>query len=339
MILAAMIPTTAFMIVFLVAEWCYDWNRHIWDVRPETLIPGLKIVLTTQVLFSAATTFTKLSMLILIYRIVRESSKKLPKIIIGVMVLISLESVAFIFAVMFQCGKPSTYWTLSFAHQPECISETKNLLAAGILNTIGDLVVVILPIPIIWRLQLPIQQQIIIILLFGAGILVTIASVLRTYYLYQVSSGWDKTWHASPAWISSSVELYVGIMCASLPATKKFFGRFSPRLFGTSTLSHEQSYTRATRPSAGNSYVGPHDVELGASSGHMFSDHKDGVAFEEFQDPPRYSHAINLSPSVAGRPQTPKSAKSLWSDGRDDVTRVDSHDELVERYHHSSPLD
>ncbi|PVH81161.1 hypothetical protein DL98DRAFT_174500 [Cadophora sp. DSE1049] len=338
LILAAMIPTTAFMIVCLVAEWHFNWNRHIWDVRPETIISGLKVVLTTQILFSAATTLTKLSMLVLVYRIVTESSKKLPKIIIGVMVLIALESVAFLFAVMFQCGNPSTYWTLSFAPQPECMSETKNLLAAGIINTIGDLVVVILPIPIIWRLQLPIQQQIIIILLFGAGILVTVASVLRTYYLYQVTNGWDKTWHASPAWITSSVELYVGIMCASIPATKKFFGRFSPRLFGSSMPSHQLSHTRTTHPSARNSYAVPHDVELGAFSGHRYSDRKDGLEFEAFPAPPRYSHAVGLSPHM-GRPQTPKSAKSMGSDGRDDVTRVDSDDELVGRYHHSPPLD
>lgn len=66
------------------------------------------------------------------------------------------------------------------------------------------------------------------------------------------------------------------------------------------------------------------------------------MAFDAFPAPPRYSHAVNLAPYVAGRPQTPKSAtsaQSLGSDGRDDVTRVDSDDELVERYHHSPPLD
>jgi len=59
------------------------------------------------------------------------------------------------------------------------------------------------------------------------------------------------------------------------------------------------------------------------------------MAFDAFPAPPRYSHAVNLAPYVAGRPQTPKSAtsaQSLGSDGRDDVTRVDSDDELVERY-------
>ncbi|KAK0118629.1 hypothetical protein ONS95_007513 [Cadophora gregata] len=336
LILTAMVPTTAFMIICLVAEWHFHWNRHIWDVRPDTIVSGLKVVLTTQILFSAATTLTKLSMLVLVYRIVTESSKKLPKIIVGVMILISLECVAFIFGVMFQCGKPSRYWTLSFIPQHECMSETKNLLAAGIINTVSDLVIVVLPIPIIWRLQLPIQQQIIIVLLFGAGVLVTVASILRTYYLYQVTDGWDKTWHASPAWVTSSVELYVGIMCASIPATKKFFSRFSPRLFGASTPPPEQSHAR---PSARNSAATNHDVELGAYSGHPFSDHKEETTFEAFPAPPKYSHAINLGSYIAGRPHTAKSVKSVGSDGRDDVTRVDSDDELVGRYHHSPPPD
>ncbi|KAH9208595.1 hypothetical protein DL95DRAFT_345248 [Leptodontidium sp. 2 PMI_412] len=341
LILAAMVPTTAFMILCLVAEWHYKWNRHIWDVNPDTLIIGLKVVLVTQILFCIATTLTKLSMLVLVYRIVVQGSKKFPKIIVCVMVLIAAEGVAFVSTVVFQCRyviNPSTYWTLSFKPQPQCISETKNLLAAGILNTIGDLVVIILPIPIIWRLKLPIQQQIIIVLLFGAGLLVTVASVMRTYYLYQVTSGWDKTWHAVPAWITSSVELYVGIMCASIPATKKFFSRFSPRLFGASTPPHQLSNARQTHTSARNS----HNVELGAFAGHECQDGKDDAFIEAYPDPPRYSHAVNLNlctPYTAGRPETPKSAKSLPWDGMDDVTRVDSVDELVDRKQHSSPQD
>lgn len=93
---------------FLAPKKCMTYKANIfltvWDVRPDTLVSGLKVVLTTQILFSAATTLTKLSMLVLVYRIVTESSKKLPKIIIGVMALIALEGVAFILGVMFQCG-------------------------------------------------------------------------------------------------------------------------------------------------------------------------------------------------------------------------------------------
>jgi uncharacterized membrane protein YidH (DUF202 family) len=109
--------------------------------------------------------------------------------------------------------RPSDYWTLSFKSQPDCIPESKNLLAAGILNTVTDLVVVVLPIPTVWRLKLPVQQQGILILLFGAGFLVTCAGAVRSYYLYKVTTTWDKTWEGFPVWLASSVELYVGIVC------------------------------------------------------------------------------------------------------------------------------
>jgi uncharacterized membrane protein YidH (DUF202 family) len=101
---------------------------------------------------------------------------------------------------------------LSFKHQPECISERKNLLAAGITNTITDLVVVILPMPTVWHLKLPVQQQIIVVLLFGAGCIVTIAGAVRTVFTYRITARWDKTWEALPVWLASEIELYLGIV-------------------------------------------------------------------------------------------------------------------------------
>lgn len=108
--------------------------------------------------------------------------------------------------------KPSLYWTLSLTPQTTCISETKNLLGAGIINTCTDFIVVILPMPTVWKLKLPLQQQIIVVVLFSAGFVVICAGAVRTYYLYQVTTGYDKTWTAFPAWCASSVELYLGIV-------------------------------------------------------------------------------------------------------------------------------
>lgn len=41
--------------------------------------------------------------------------------------------------------KPSLYWTPSLTPQTNCISETKNPRAAGIINMVTDFVVVVLP--------------------------------------------------------------------------------------------------------------------------------------------------------------------------------------------------
>lgn len=206
-------PTTAFAIMALLSELYFGWNRHIWDVNLSTITDGLKLVLVTEILFCLATSLTKLSMLTLTYRLVANSSSLLTKIIIGAIILVSAQGTAFIFAVLFQCQSPSVYWTLSFVPQPQCISETELLLAAGIVNTITDLVAVLLPMPIVWRVKLPFQQQIILILLFAAGFFVTLVGAVRTYYMYKVTSTWDKTWEGFPVWLTSSLELFVGIVC------------------------------------------------------------------------------------------------------------------------------
>jgi hypothetical protein len=179
--------------------------------------------------------------------------------------------------------KPSLYWTLSWTPQTSWISERGNLLGAGIINTATDFIVVILPMPTVWKLKIPLQQQIIVVMLFSAGFVVICAGAVRTYYLYQVTVGWDKTWTAFAAWVASSVELYVGIVslfptpsnafltkqiCASLPATKQFFNRYVPKLLGSSFLSHARASTRLSNFMSSNRRSVPldNDFELGFQS-------------------------------------------------------------------------
>lgn len=70
-------------------------------MKPDTITTGLKLVLATQVLFRAATTLTKLSVLALVYRIVAEGSKRMPKFIAGAVLLIVVRGISFCFTVIF----------------------------------------------------------------------------------------------------------------------------------------------------------------------------------------------------------------------------------------------
>jgi hypothetical protein len=105
----------------------------------------------------------------------------------------------------------SAYWTLS--NEPQnCINEPAHLLAGGIINTITDFCVVVLPIPVVLKLQLPRRQQIILVGLFGAGFVTVVAGIFRIYYTHRLNISYDKTWFASPLWISGTIELYLGIV-------------------------------------------------------------------------------------------------------------------------------
>ncbi|KAH6668942.1 hypothetical protein B0J14DRAFT_432337, partial [Halenospora varia] len=246
LILAALVPSTAFMIISLLSETKFAWNRHIWDVPFDQVILGMKIIISTQILFTAGTMFVKCSMLTLIYRVVSKGTGHFPKVVLGAIVLVVVQSTLFTFMVIFQCRPISAYWTPSFLPQTNCINQSLHLLIAGIINTVTDLMTVLLPIPTVWKLQLPLQQQIIVMMLFGAGILVTAAGGLRTYYTYEATVQYDATWHVYQVWLTSSVELYVGIICASLPATKTFFSTFLPTLLGSSFLTPKAKNTSSS---------------------------------------------------------------------------------------------
>ena len=248
--------------------------------------------------------------------------------------------------------KPSLYWTLSWTPQTTCISERDNLLGAGIINTATDFIVVILPMPTVWKLKLPLQQQIIVMTLFSAGFVVICAGAVRTYYLYQVTIGWDKTWTAFTAWVASSVELYVGIVslppttsnaflttqiCASLPATKQFFNRYVLKLLGSSLLSHARASTRLSNfmmSSNRRSVPLDNDFELGMQSPKS----PKFTPTNTNKDSPRVtvadwssSHLTMVSSLKVDdeRALTPSSFRTIGPDGSHTLQSMDSKDELL----------
>lgn len=85
-------------------------------------------------------------------------------------------------------------------------------MAWGVLNTVTDFVVVLLPIPSVWKLNVPRRQQIMVLILFGAGFLVCLAGITRAFFQYRMALRDDASWDSYPVWIASSFELYLGIV-------------------------------------------------------------------------------------------------------------------------------
>ncbi|KAM0182246.1 hypothetical protein ACHAPF_001135 [Botrytis cinerea] len=227
LILAAMVPSTAFAILAILANRKFHFNRHVWDVPLTEVTFGLQYVIITQIVFTLAQTLTKCSMLALYYRIL-SSGQKFKIITIAAAIIIAIQGLIFIIVTIFQCRPPSHYWLITFAPQPECINETVHVTVAGVINTVTDFIVVVFPIPKMLQLQMSRRQRIIIIVLFGAGFLVCVAGAVRSYYTYVELVSPDITWNTYYVWISGTVELYVGIIGASIPATKPFFTRYIP---------------------------------------------------------------------------------------------------------------
>ncbi|KAM5444808.1 hypothetical protein MferCBS31731_000263 [Microsporum ferrugineum] len=230
------IATVPAIVCGLITAWAalkLGWNRHVYDVPFNQLQLGLKLVIVVEVFFSIGVGFTKLSLLAFTLRIMKGSANKmLENIVIITMAVIGVYTIIFVFFVIFTCNPIHLYWTLSTKPQ-NCIDEGAHLRASGVINTLTDLLVVLLPIPTVMSLKLYARQRFILALLFGTGFIIVISGSIRAFFTYRLSRSYDKTWDAYPLWVAATVEMYLGIIAASMPTLKPFFSRFLTPIFGS----------------------------------------------------------------------------------------------------------
>jgi hypothetical protein len=74
MIVLAYIFTIGMTAVVLLANRSYGWNRHMWDVEVTTIQNANIIAFVAKIMFTLASSFTRLSLIFLYYRLVRDTS-------------------------------------------------------------------------------------------------------------------------------------------------------------------------------------------------------------------------------------------------------------------------
>lgn len=90
----------------------------------------------------------------------------------------------------------------------------------GIVTTIiggflclADIVVNILPLPIVAKLKIPLRRRMSIGALLSLGAVATFAGIVREYWIYRtLVATVDSTWEALPLWICTDVEIYVALV-------------------------------------------------------------------------------------------------------------------------------
>ena len=69
------------------------------------------------------------------------------------------------------------------------------MLSFSVITIFLDFVILFLPVPVVWSLQLPKKQRIAVLGLFGAGIIVCVAGVVHAYFVDQaLVKSYDETW-------------------------------------------------------------------------------------------------------------------------------------------------
>lgn len=137
------------------------------------------------------------------------------------------------------------YWRVSASSADKCIAEWPPLAGQTISTVVTDFVVYILPMPTLWRLRLPVFQRVILMGLFGLGVVVVVAGVMRTYWTQHVTmKTFDVTWEGFELWIWTAVEVSLGIICGCVPVLR----RLLPATLNGSKYGNGQNTQGASGP-------------------------------------------------------------------------------------------
>lgn len=136
------------------------------EVVPLTKIVLMaKLLVAAEVLYAFNLVWTKLSLLMMYYRIFRFPYFKKWAYIIGAFIIAWVICVTFLF--IFICVPVQKLWYPQIPGR--CINQVGTWIANALSTIVSDLATLILPIPQVWKLQLKTTEKIAITCAFGLG--------------------------------------------------------------------------------------------------------------------------------------------------------------------------
>lgn len=207
-------------------------------------------------MYTTAVTLTKYSILLFYSRIFQGGKFRI--VLIGMAALCTAWFIAIEISVIIECHPINALWDFSPGY---CIDLQKMFLGSGIINIFLNVLVLMLPMPMIWSLEIERKHKIMLsgVFLLG-GLLVcrrggnlanvcsiVVVSIVRVVYITRLQQS-DLTWQWVNGALWTSVEPAIGVVSACLPILRSLWiwsrpksSRRSNKLSQKSVVSQKSS--------------------------------------------------------------------------------------------------
>ncbi|KAJ3493827.1 hypothetical protein NLG97_g4484 [Lecanicillium saksenae] len=264
------IPATIINVLGLTAN---GMGRDVWTLSSDEINRFGAYFYTMEVLYLAEIACIKLSLSVFyLYIFPGEWTRRF----LWATVIFNIASgIAFVVAGIVQCMPIAFFWyrytdPTAAGH---CIDINTFGWTHAAVSIAVDVWLIAIPLSQLRKLQLHWKKKIGVTVMFLLGTFVTIVSILRLQSLIFLARSFNPTWDQ---WIVawwSTIEVHVGMICASLPTLRLVLVRMCPRVFSTH-LSRNKSVTeRSARPNSSNYIMQSKEItlssieiELGATS-------------------------------------------------------------------------
>ncbi|OJJ01988.1 hypothetical protein ASPVEDRAFT_41515 [Aspergillus versicolor CBS 583.65] len=239
-----------------------------WDDVPEAHhIPFQKLTYVTMVMYGPTAFLTKMTLLWIMTRVFSPFKKS----VIFIYVFLALMLLYYIPAVIVKiriCMPIAKFWEQDLPGS--CLDQSAIIMADAVVSVVSDLIVLILPLPLTMRLQLPHKKKMRVMGMLGAGGLACASSVIRLVLIQLTGNSKDATIAFMRVNMFGNAEIAIGVICACLPAlsaliTQKYNEYSSGRYNSHNSeyqLSKVRNQTKSSRADRSNNLsVNGHDSD------------------------------------------------------------------------------
>ncbi|KAF2026714.1 hypothetical protein EK21DRAFT_73583 [Setomelanomma holmii] len=206
---------------------------HVWELTGHRLNSSFNLINVTTILYCPCCACAKFSLLFFYLKLSHLRWFRLC--IFASMFLVVGYNIALMLPLIFACKPFMRTWDLTIT-EGSCIDRTLVYMATAVLNIIADIILLILPIPVIVNLQMPRKQKAGLICMFGVGAATCVTSGLRLALLFPMLGTMDQTWAVVMPGLWVLIEANLIIITGCLPTVRLFLRHVAPNLIGESTL-------------------------------------------------------------------------------------------------------
>lgn len=148
---------------------------------------------------------------------------------------------------LFSCRPIHASWDLTVT-DPQCLNQKSIYLGGSLPNVIVDFILVLMPLPYVWRLHASLYQRMIIAGMLTLGLFICIVSIVRLTIVMAIESTDNNvTYNLGDFMLWSTVEINIGLVCACLPSMRHILNMIGlNRLFSSIRGSSSRNTPEAT---------------------------------------------------------------------------------------------
>lgn len=144
------------------------FGKHYWNVPGENGVSLLKLFYVCQMLYILVQVFSKVAILALYARLFPNFNRFMTWSLRGLIAFMFIHGAVFLMLVIFQCLPISAIWDKTISGKCLPIAAAIGLTGAG-LSIVEDFLILLLPIPELWKLQLSVKKRIGLVFLLSVG--------------------------------------------------------------------------------------------------------------------------------------------------------------------------